>query len=201
MTEALAAAELEIPRRLAAALAYGIVSETENLGREAGPRDVQAYRELIQKADPRILAKIQTPQRPKSFFEVLGRAIRNAFVHKTVIGVHLGPVPHPDRVSQVADFLLTLEKMRWSICTGRYEGRLHVSVRARNPKAHAGRLLRRLLNGSGGGHSMVAGGAVEMPGDTTEERWSWKEEELTLGFLSRTGHREPFELTYPFRGD
>src|SRR5262249_2537592 len=147
LTEALAAAGTEPPTRLATALAYGIGSETQNLAREADPRDVAAYLSLMPKSNTRLLGRIQFPPRERSFFEIIGRAIQNAFVYKTVIGVHLGRVHHPDHVAQMADFLLTHEKMHWSICTGRYNGQLHVSLRSMNPKARAGRLLRKLLAG------------------------------------------------------
>src|SRR5437588_7971530 len=50
----------------------------------------------------------------------------------------------PDRVAQIADFLLTHEKMTWSIVTCRYMRRLHVSLRTSDPTGGAGRLLKRL---------------------------------------------------------
>lgn len=198
LTEAMRSAQLEPASRLATALAYGIGSETQNLGREAGPRDVSAYLALMPRTNPKLLGRIQHPPRERSFFEILGRAIQNAFVYRTVIGVHLGPVQHPDHVAQTADFLLTLEKMRWSICTGRYKGQLHVSLRSTNPKARAGRLLRKLLGGSGGGHQMIAGGAIPLGAEASEQAWHFKEEALTLEFLKALGFVEPFELQFPF---
>ncbi|MFA6028925.1 MAG: DHH family phosphoesterase [Elusimicrobiota bacterium] len=197
--EVLFASGLEIPARIATALVYGITSETENLGRDTGPRDIQAYLALIQRSNTKTLARIQNPLHPRAFFGLLGRAIRDAFVLRDIIGVHLGEVPTPDRVAQMADFLLTHERMRWSFCTGRFAGRLYVSLRSRREDAHAGRVLTRLLGvGSAGGHGMIAGGSVTMPAEATDSDWRDKEVEVRNGFLKAVGVKDPAELAYPF---
>ena len=162
LAETVLASGCPIPSPLATALLYGVGSETQNLGRETAPRDIEVYQKLFPQAQLRSLSKIQNPPRPGSFFQVLGRAIGRAFIVGRVIGVHLGSVPSQDVVAQMADFLLTHEKIRWSIVTGRYEGTLFVSLRTHNTRAEAGRLLWRLLGSgaSAGGHGMIAGGSV-----------------------------------------
>lgn len=199
LAETLFSSGLELPARLATALVYGISSETESLGRDTSPRDVQVYLTLIQKSNTKTLARIQNPPRPPAFFGLLGRAIRDAFVLRDIIGVHLRDVPTPDRVSQMADFLLTHEKMRWALCTGRFSGRLYVSLRSRKADARAGRLLTRLLGlGKAGGHGMIAGGSASLPDEATENDWRDKEAEVTNGFLKILGLKEPYDLQYPF---
>jgi len=199
MTEALQASQLEIPSRLATALAYGIISETQSLGRQTSPRDVDAYLALIRKSNTKLLSKIQNPARPRSFFRVVGHAIENAFVCRSVIGVHLGSVPTPDHVSHMADFLLTHEKMVWSICTGRYRESLHVSLRSRSTKAKAGSLLRKLLGGAGGGHKMMAGGIIPMLPDASDDVWQQEEKSIAEAILRALGHRDSTDLQFPFR--
>ena len=201
LAEAVLASGLEIPSALATALVYGVGSETQNLGREAGPRDIAVYRGLLASASMKALALIQNPPRPRSFFMTLGRAIRHAFVVQQVIGVHLGFVPSQDIVAHMADFLLTHEKTRWSIVTGRYEGSLFVSLRTRNTRAEAGKLIWRLLGtgGSAGGHGMIAGGSIPIGKEATDDFWRKTEERLTAAFLRSQGYKEPFALAYPFR--
>ncbi len=201
LAEALLESRLEILTPLATALVYGVGSETQNLGREAGPRDVAVYRNLLTAASMKALAQIQNPTRPRSFFTTLGRAIRQAFVVQQVIGVHLGAVPSQDMVSHVADFLLTHEKIRWSIVTGRYEGFLFVSLRTRNTRAEAGRLIWRLLGtgGSAGGHGMIAGGSILVGKEVSEETWRKAEAKLAADFLRSLGYKEPCAFEYPFR--
>ncbi len=200
LVEALLASKLPIPSPLATALVYGIGSETQQLGREAGARDIEAYRRMLDRASMPVLSKIQNPPRPSSFFYTLGKAIHRAFTVKNIIGVHLGPVPSQDIVAHMADFLLTHEKMRWSIVTGRYDGRLYVSLRTYNPRAEAGRLLWRLLGGgtAGGGHSRIAGGAIDVGKEADEPTWQRAETQLVTAFLRSQGHREPFGLQHPY---
>jgi nanoRNase/pAp phosphatase (c-di-AMP/oligoRNAs hydrolase) len=151
LVEALMASGVRVPGRLATAIVYGIGSETQNLGREATKRDMEAYQALWPKANMKTLWRISYPQRSEAFFMTLAHAVREAFVIGRVIGANLGEVSTPDRVAQMADFLLTLEKMQWSIVTARYQGRLHVSLRANDPGAGAGRLPRLLGGGNRGG--------------------------------------------------
>jgi nanoRNase/pAp phosphatase (c-di-AMP/oligoRNAs hydrolase) len=202
LAEALVASGLKVPRRLATAIVYGIGSETQNLGREATDRDMAAYQAFWPRANMRTLWKISYPKRSQNFFSDLARGIRNAFTAESIIGVHLGPLRTPDRVAQIADFLLTHENMRWSFVTGRYLGRLHVSLRSSDPGAGAGRLLKRLLGGGnrGGGHTMIAGGSVEVGEGASEMEWHKAEETLTAAFLQSQSLKDPTLRVFPFRG-
>ena len=200
LVEALQAAGLRVPGRLATAIVYGIGSETQNLGREATPRDMDAYQAFWPKANMKTLWRISYPQRSEDHFRTLAGGIRDAFVIGRVVGAHLGEVATPDRVAQMADFLLTLEKMQWSIVTARYQGRLHVSLRANNPGAGAGRLLKRLLGGGnrGGGHAMIAGGSLEIDREAPPVAWRMAEEKVVADFLGSQG-LSMAELRMPFR--
>lgn len=198
--EALLASGLKVPTRLATAIVYGIGSETQNLGREAGRRDMAVYQAFWPRANMKALWTMSYPRREHDFFSAVARGIRHAFVCRSVIGVHLGRLKTPDRVAQIADFLLTHEKMRWSIVTGRFQGRLHVSLRTRDPHGGAGRLLRRLLGGGnrGGGHALIAGGSVSIGAVASEARWRQAEERVTAAFLQSQGVRETTPRLYPF---
>lgn len=201
--EALLLSGVRVPRRLATAIVYGIGSETQNLGREAGKRDADIYRTFMPKADMRDLWRITHPRRPATFFKTLARAIRRAFTIRGIIGVNLGLLPIPDQVAQMADFLITHERMQWCIVTGRYGGRLHVSLRAHDPDAGAGRLLKKLLGGGnrGGGHRMIAGGSMEIGEEAPEEKWAEAERSLVESFLRSRGVQDPMQREFPFRDE
>lgn len=201
LAEAILAAGLKIPQRLATAMVYGIGSETQNLGREAGPRDMAVYQALWPRANMRALWKISYPRRDEDFFLTLARGIRNAFTARDIIGVHLGQLRTPDRVAQIADFLLTHDRMNWSVVTGRYQGRLHVSLRTTDPGGGAGRLLKRLLGGGnrGGGHAMIAGGSIELGESAPEPRWREEEDRVAAVFLQSQGIRDASLRAFPFR--
>ena len=199
--EALLASGLKVPQKLATAIVYGIGSETQNLGREAGPRDMAVYQAFWPKANMKALWNISYPRRSPVFFTDLARGIRHSFTIKNIIGVNLGSLGTPDRVAQIADFLLTHEKMTWSIVTGRYQARLHVSLRTSDAGGEAGRLLKRLLGGGnrGGGHGMIAGGSIEVGEHAPELKWRQAEEKITKSFLQSQGVKDSGLRSYPFR--
>lgn len=204
LAEALLLSGVRVNARLATAIVYGIGSETQNLGREATARDMAAYRAFWPKANMKALWNISYPKRSASFFSDLARGIRNVFSQRGVLVAHLGPITTPDRVAQIADFLLTYEKARWTMVTGRYAGRLHVSLRTNDPAGGAGRLLKRLLGGGnrGGGHAMIAGGNVEVGVGADEARWRQAEEKTAAGFLESQGLPVSMtDRTHPFRDD
>ena len=200
LVEALVAAGLRVPGRLATGIVYGIGSETQNLGREATPRDMDAYQIYWPKAHMKTLWRISYPQRSEEFFATLARGVREAFIVGRVVGVHLGSVQTPDSVAQIADFLMTLEKARWSIVTARYSGRLHVSLRSNDPGAGAGRLLKRLLGGGnrGGGHGMIAGGSLDLGAGASEASWREAEDKIVADFLASLD-LDPHARRWPFR--
>jgi nanoRNase/pAp phosphatase (c-di-AMP/oligoRNAs hydrolase) len=180
LAQALLLKEAEIPSRLATALVYGILSDTLNFYRAERPDAAQVYLRILHAADMRDLARIQNPARPKSFFITLGRCLRDATLFGGLIAAHLGEIPAPDLVSQMADFLLTYKSAGWSLCTGRYKGRLHVSLRSAAADGRAAEVLRRAFEkkNEAGGHGAIAGGSLRMAAGAPEEAWRAGEQAL-----------------------
>jgi len=202
LAQALLSLKRRLPTRLATAMAYGIASETQNLGREAGARDIEAYLALLPRCDMRLLGRMQHPRRSRSFFRTVGHAMQNAFLSGRLIGVHLEEVETPDLVAQLADFLVACQGVRWSICTGRYQGRLHVSLRLVQPgTVEAGTLLSRTLGkrGRAGGHGMIAGGSLELPPDAGESDWRRIEQWVVRRLTQRLQDRPVARVAWPFR--
>ncbi len=195
LTQYLVASGLEITPRLATALFYGIASETQNLGREAEAVDMQAYLTLFPVVNKRALSHIEHPNRPREFFIALQRALTNAFTYRNAVCSNLGVIDNPDMVSQVADYLLTMERATWSMCVGQVDDTMLFSLRTTNRKAKAGRLAQRLVKdvGRAGGHGMIAAGQVDC-GHQSEEKIHRTQEELFLQFLKLLGHKDVVEL-------
>ena len=196
LTEYLLASGLEIPSSIATALSYGISSETQDLGREAREPDIQAYLALFPKSNKKLLASIEHPRLPRDFFITLNRALHHSRIYRNAIASVLGDVSNPDFVPFVADFMLRCERMNWSICLGRYNGRVIVSIRTTNQKGEAGSLLRRLVGkrGTAGGHGMIAGGQIPCS-EMDHDKCSDLEEELIQEFLKKIGYKEVGEMT------
>lgn len=160
LAEYLLAAEVEIGKRDATAFVYAIRTETQDFGRQYVRADKAVYDGLHSSADLRALARIQSPPLPESYYRTLHEALEHVETVETLVVSHVGNVAQPDIVPEIADLLLRLQGKTWSFSTGVFEDRLYLSIRTTNPRADAGRLMRRLLGkrGKGGGHGMMAGG-------------------------------------------
>jgi len=191
----------EIPGRIATALAYGILSDTLNLYRARNMQVIKTYLDVLRFCDMRALAEIQNPERSRKFFSTLSRAIQKAMVRRGLIVSHLGEVESPDLVAQMADFFLTYKGMKWSFVTGRYQGRLYVSLRIDNLNLEAGEILRDVVvnRDDAGGHGAVAGGSIRLGGDLQDETWRQVETELTTRLLGRLRISQKGEFYFPFK--
>lgn len=168
VTQLIRLADLEPDRILATALFYGVKSDTRSLGRSSIPADTEIYRWLFQRADQLLLSRVEHPQVPLSYFQAYHRAYERARVYKDVIMVDLGGVYTPDIVPEIAERLLSLENVKWSVATGIWESELYVSVRTNDRRRNAGRHIQALtrdLGGSAGGHGSMAGARIPLRGD------------------------------------
>lgn len=201
LAQAINAQGLDTPTRLATALAYGIISDTMNLYRAHRPDIVDTYLQVIAHSDMKALAQIQNPVRTRRYFATLGKGINNAIARAGLISAHLGEVENPDLVSQIADFLLTYQTMKRSFCTGRFKGRLHVSLRLEKPTVNAGKVLRDIFENpsDAGGHGVIAGGSLVIGEDAQPEVWAQAEDLLLTRLLKRFRIRATSEPYYPFR--
>jgi nanoRNase/pAp phosphatase (c-di-AMP/oligoRNAs hydrolase) len=181
LTQALLLSGLEIPKRIATALAYGILSDTLNLYRAHRADIIQTYLDILPLCDMRALIRIQNPPKSKKFFITLNRGLQDARAFRGLIVAHLGRVEHPDLVSEIADFFLTYRGMERSLCTGRYKGKLHVSLRSNRPTDETPEILRDIFDErkEAGGHDMVAGGSFHVQG-SDKDGTCWQDAEAML---------------------
>ena len=169
--EYLLASGLEATRAEATALVYAIRSETLDFSREAAGPDLPLYNHFLARANTRTLGRIQAPRLPVGYFRTLHDALENLRGLGTLVISELGDIEQPDIVPEIADLLLRMEGKTWSLCSGRYDGKVFCSIRTTNPRASAATLMRRLLGraGQGGGHAMIAGGWAAVPAGTPPE--------------------------------
>lgn len=167
VVEYLRAARLEPSQELATALFYGIKTDSRDLGRQTTPRDVEAYLWLFPRVDKHLLGRIEHPDLPAEYFRLYHLAIERAKLYgDTVVVADLKDIYTPDMVAEVAERLMSLEGMKWSLAYGTYQGSLYVSLRVRDRRMNAGRLMRELcenLGGSAGGHGSMAGARLPLP--------------------------------------
>ncbi len=201
LTQALLWSGLEIPRRLATALTYGILSDTLNLYRAHRADIIQTYLDILPLCDMRALIRIQNPPKSKKFFSTLNKGLQVARAFRGLIISHLGNVDHPDLVSELADFLLTYKGMERSLCTGRYKDRLHVSLRSNRPTDETPEILRDIFDDrkEAGGHDRVAGGSFYVGSQEKDlSRWQEAENDLVVRLLKRLRLPSKAEFYAPF---
>ncbi len=161
LTEYLEETHVDVESKIATALFYGINAETQDLGREATPKDVAACQFLYPYTNKRRLAKIENARVPREYFKVFRDAIEGAVLYDKVVISVLREVQYPDMVAEVADFLLRLDESEWAMAIGFYDNSLFVSLRTTIRDVNAGEILQKVLGStSAGGHDMIAGGRI-----------------------------------------
>lgn len=168
VTEYLRAADIEPDPQLATGLLYGIKTDTQDLARGATQADNEAFLYLYARANRQLLAKIERERLPRSYFATLAHALYACDIYESVALCGMGEVTSPDVLSEMADFFLRIEGIRWVLCYGLYDGQLHLSARTVVRQGNAGGVMASLVEGlgKGGGHDMMAGGQVPLPPDT-----------------------------------
>ena len=173
--------------RLATALVYGILTDTQELGRKARQADREAMHWLYPLANTRMLSAIRRGRVTAHYYRMLHRALLGACVRGSGVHTDLGKVDNPDILGEVADMLLRLEDADWAMAIGLYRDTGWISLRTSQTNATARDLMRTLVDGlgTGGGHEMSAGGQV--PGIEDATRWTAVAKKLRDRFLSGIG--------------
>lgn len=169
LTEYLIDLRLEIEKRVATALLFGIRSDTFNLSRRTTSADIRAYGYLVSRIDKELLSMIENPPLPRKYFRILHRALESAKIYGDVVLSDLDRIDNPDAVSEMADFLLKLSGVSWSVVMGSYKKALYLSIRTDNHSKDAAQVIVEAVGdrGTAGGHDVMAGGMI--PLDTEED--------------------------------
>jgi nanoRNase/pAp phosphatase (c-di-AMP/oligoRNAs hydrolase) len=123
---------------------------------------------------------------PARYFAADHRAYEVARLHGegSAVVVGLGEVYVPEIVPEVAEKLVSLEGLRWSLAAGAYAGDLYLSLRLNDKRVNAGQLVRAvcaLMGGSAGGHGAMAGARIPLQG----REISALTEEIFTAFLKK----------------
>jgi nanoRNase/pAp phosphatase (c-di-AMP/oligoRNAs hydrolase) len=182
---------VDISRKLATALYYGIMSDTRDLGRNANEVDVRISTHLYPKVLVKTLSQIEYPRLPREYFRILQEALKRTMWYspKGVLISDLGAIMDPDMVAIVADFLIRMDGVRWVLVLAERDHEVFFSLRTTGyHKASADKIARDLIRGVGGGsaggHETIAGGRVELASPPSREEATKK---LKERFLKRLG--------------
>ncbi|MCX5861929.1 MAG: bifunctional oligoribonuclease/PAP phosphatase NrnA [Desulfomonile sp.] len=171
ITEYLVAAGLDPPRTLANALLYGLKTDTNSLVRTASKPDFCAFNYLSPLTNPRVLGWIEKPPLPVHYFEDYYLGLSRTMLYRDVAVSHLGEIKSEAIVPELADLLLRIENVSWSLCMAETGDLMILSLRSTSRKQQAGSVMRRLIGqtGSAGGHREMAGGTIRLTGMSPAE--------------------------------
>ncbi len=158
MTEYLRAAKIKPSKVLATTLLYGIKTDTRNFERHTLVQDIMAFRSLYPHADKNVLRKIEIADLSLKDLRFFHKALERKHVVRDRIFVHLDEVPSSDLLVEIAEFLLKIHDISWSIVSGIYEDCLIIVVRNDGYRKDAGKVMRRAFGqiGCAGGHNAMA---------------------------------------------
>jgi nanoRNase/pAp phosphatase (c-di-AMP/oligoRNAs hydrolase) len=153
---------VEVDRKVATALLYGVRSDTRDLGRGVSAKDIDACMYFYNRVLFRLLSQIEHPEVPRDYLSMLERAISNAQLYKDVVTLDLGHVEHLEIIAEMADLIVRTEGVKWVLSVGEFVGDVYFSLRTKKRRGSADRIAQKMVAGlgTGGGHEMLAGGKV-----------------------------------------
>ena len=189
LTEYLVAARFSIPRRLATALYYGILTDSRNMMRPLAAGDREAVRILEPLVNRTVLRRIEFSLYSLNQLNYFAIALIKLRHVRNVLYCDIGPVPNADICAQIADFLMRVRESNWALVSGVVGNRLVIVFRCDGHQKNAGKAAQAAFGeiGSAGGHQTM--GRAEIEGSSLPEgtllTQNEKIERFILGSLSR----------------
>ena len=166
MTEYLRAARIKPSTHLAAGLLYGIKTDTRNFERQTIIEDVRAFQYLFRFANKYLVNKLEREEINIAYLKYYRRAINVKRKRKDWVFVHLGKVETADVCVLIAEFLLRVKTINWSVVSGICDQKLVVVFRNDGLRKNAGRVAKLSFGrlGSAGGHKSMARAEMDLTG-------------------------------------
>jgi nanoRNase/pAp phosphatase (c-di-AMP/oligoRNAs hydrolase) len=158
--------DVEPGDELATAMLYAIRTETRGCETHHTDLDRAVLLWLTERADPVILAEIESAPLSRDYFADLAMALENTVVFADAALCLLPQAEGAEIVGELADLLVRCRGIRRVLSGALVKGDLVVSVRTERSGGVAASLVQTVLDGlgSGGGHGHRAGGKVPCVG-------------------------------------
>lgn len=165
MAKVLVSMGIALTPRLASALSYAIITDTMDFSRGNTPVDLESFAALFPHTNQRIISRLRNASKSRSYFRSVHTSLGNTMSFRQVSWVNVGAVESGEIVAEMADFILSCERITWALALGYRGEKLFLSLRSANPRARCGRIIRRITAGhprAVGGHDQFAGGVVTL---------------------------------------
>jgi nanoRNase/pAp phosphatase (c-di-AMP/oligoRNAs hydrolase) len=160
---------IEPPRKIATALVFGIMKDTESLTRGVSELDVEMFYRLYRHADPNLIKALNGAQLTKADLDRYAEAFRSVEVYGGIGFMRLD-TPDDSLLGAAGDIVLSLDTVDVVVAYSIRENGVKLSLRSETESVKANALARFMLEGRGygGGHDHMAGGflpADKIPAD------------------------------------
>jgi nanoRNase/pAp phosphatase (c-di-AMP/oligoRNAs hydrolase) len=169
LVEYLRAAGIKPSMKLATALFLGIKTDTDGFTRNAIDADVKAFRYVFKYINIYLVHRIEHAEIRPSYLRFFQKAIGERVTIRGRVFVHLGVVGSSDVCVMIADFLMRISNVRWSIVSGIFGKTIVVIFRSDGIRKNCGKLASDAFGaiGSAGGHKAMA--RAEIPASAVSE--------------------------------
>jgi nanoRNase/pAp phosphatase (c-di-AMP/oligoRNAs hydrolase) len=160
---------IEPPQKIATALVFGIMKDTESLTRGVSELDVEMFYRLYRHADPNLIKALNGAQLTKADLDRYAEAFRSVEVYGGIGFMRLD-TPDDSLLGAAGDIVLSLDTVDVVVAYSIRENGVKLSLRSETESVKANALARFMLEGRGygGGHDHMAGGflpADKIPAD------------------------------------
>ena len=179
------AAKIKPSARLATALFYGIKTDTNNFERQATLEDMRSFKYLFQYVNLNLTRRIEYAEISIDFLKYYRMALESVQFYKNYAYVHLQKVVNPDVCVLIADFLMKIHSIDWSIVSGIYKGNLDVILRNDGIQKDAGKAASEMFGkfGLAGGHKSMA--RAEIPLKNLENIMDYHNPKEVISWLKK----------------
>jgi nanoRNase/pAp phosphatase (c-di-AMP/oligoRNAs hydrolase) len=164
MVEYLRAARIMPSTKLATGLYYAIKTDTSNFERQTLAEDLNAFQFVFRHSNIALARRIESAEMRVDFLKYFKRALDGLRIRSGKAFAHLDTVNNPDVCVQIADFLMRIDSVSWSIVSAVCKPKLVVILRNDGIRKNAGRLAQQAFQrfGSAGGHKSAARAEVPL---------------------------------------
>jgi nanoRNase/pAp phosphatase (c-di-AMP/oligoRNAs hydrolase) len=164
LVEYLRAARIKPSAKLATGLYYAIKTDTSNFERQTLVEDLNAFQFVFRYSNIALARRIESAEIHVDFLKFFKIALNELRIRKGRAFVHLGSVINPDVCVQIADFIMRIESVNWSVISGTHNRKLIIILRNDGIRKNAGKLAKKSFGrfGSAGGHKSSARAEILM---------------------------------------
>lgn len=158
MAEYLDVARARVSERLATALCYGIITDTDHFQRNMTRADARAFSDLFTRANYTLLRVIEQTEIPLKQLSYFHLALQRLQVQARRVVIHIGAVDSFDIAVILADFFIRVSGIQFVVISCIANEKLIIIFRSRSMRRDAGKIAIAHFSGLGsaGGHKSAA---------------------------------------------